>query len=196
MGDDDHNLLSLIGACVQGEPNAWQLFVDRYGKIVRGCLAVYFRGRAERVDDVTQQVFIKLWKAGLKDFRGTSRFQFLSYLRLVTINEAKTYLRSKIRENNEISIDQDAVSGDDVKSITEITSEAPGPERIAIARQGIGILAIQLRALSLEHQQIFLLKAKGYTDNEIGKILGIPDGTVASSYSRIIERLRRGLQSD
>jgi RNA polymerase sigma factor (sigma-70 family) len=196
MGDDDHNLLSLIGACVQGEPNAWDLFVGQYGKIVRGCLAVYFRSRAERVDDVAQQVFIKLWKAGLKDFRGTSRFQFLSYLRLITINEAKTYLRSRIRENSEVSIDQDAVSGDNVKSITEITSEDPGPERTAIARQGIGILAIQLRALSLEHQQIFLLKAKGYTDNEIGKILGIPDGTVASSYSRIIERLRKGLQSD
>jgi RNA polymerase sigma-70 factor (ECF subfamily) len=196
MAADEHELLSLIKACVRGEQKAWHLFVGEYGIIVRGCLAGYFRGRTERVDDVTQQVFIKLWKAGLKDFRGTSRFQFLSYLKLITINEARTYLRSKIRETSEVSIDQDPLSGHEVKAFAEIASEAPGPERSAIARESIEILASHLGALSLEHQQIFLLKAKGYTDRETAEILGIPDGTVASGYSRILDKLRQGFQSD
>jgi len=54
-------------------------------------------------------------------------------------------------------------------------------------------LAKQLQHLSLEHQQIFLMKAKGYKDREIAEFLGIPGGTVASSYSRIVERLKKAL---
>ena len=178
MGDEDDKLSSLIDACVRGEENAWSLFVGRYGKVVRGCLAVYFRGRAERIDDVTQQVFVKLWKAGLKDFRGTSRFQFLAYLKLITINEAKTYLRLKVRENREVSLDQDAPSGDDIKLITEIVSDGPNPEQAAITKERLQMLANRLQALPLEHQQIFLLKVKGYADREIGSMLGMPDGTM------------------
>ena len=45
----------------------------------------------------------------------------------------------------------------------------------------------------MEHQQIFLMKAKGYKDREIAELLGIPGGTVASSYSRIVERLKKAL---
>ena len=69
MGDQDDKLLSLIEACLKGEEKGWHAFVSDYGKVVRGCLLGYFRGNAQKIDDVTQQVFIKLWKAGLKDFR-------------------------------------------------------------------------------------------------------------------------------
>ncbi|MGH7775436.1 MAG: RNA polymerase sigma factor [Candidatus Binatia bacterium] len=191
MSDQDEKLLSLIDACVKGEEKAWNLFVSQYGKVVRACLSAYFRGRAEKIDEVTQHVFIKLWKAGLKDFRGTNRYQFLSYLKLITINEAKTYLRSTVGQNREVSIDQDPASGDDARSKIEIASGAPNPEEKTMAREQIEILANHLKTLPLEHQQIFLMKAKGYKDREIGELLGIPDGTVASSYSRIIERLKR-----
>ena len=190
MGEDDDKLLSLIDGCVKGEEKAWNLLVGRYGKVVRGCLAAYFRGRGERIDDVTQQVFIKLWKAGLKDFRGTSRFQFLSYLKLISINEAKTYLRLKVRETRAVSIDQDASSADDVRLVDELVSDGPNPEQSAITKEQTELLANRIHALSLEQQQIFLLKVKGYADREIGKILSIPDGTVASSYSRTIAKLK------
>src|SRR5882724_8061052 len=126
MEDQDEKLLSVIDGCLNGKEGAWHIFVSHYGKVVRGCLLGYFRGNAEKIDDVTQQVFIKLWKAGLRDFRGTNRYQFLSYLKLIAVNEAKTYFRSTAGQNREVSLDQDPASGDEV-SVTDIPSEAPNP---------------------------------------------------------------------
>ena len=37
------------------------------------------------------------------------------------------------------------------------------------------------------------MKAKGYKEKEISDLLGIPEGTVASSYSRIIAKLKNAL---
>ena len=193
MGDQDEKLLSLRDACLRGEEEAWHLFVSHYGKVVRGCLLGYFRGNAQKIDDVTQQVFIKLWKAGLSDFRGTNRYQFLSYLKLITINEAKTYLRLTATRTKEVSFDQDPAFGDDPSPVPEIASERPNPEQTTAARELLTILASHLHELPLEQQQIFLMKAKGYKDREIAELLGIPEGTVASSYSRILERLKKPL---
>jgi RNA polymerase sigma factor (sigma-70 family) len=157
-------------------------------------LSGYFRRSAENIDEVTQRVFIKLWKVGLRDFRGTNRYQFLSYLKQITINEAKTFLRSTVIRKGEVSLNQNPSAGDDVRSMTDIVSRAPDPEEITMVTERMEILANHLHDLPLEHQQIFLMKAKGYKNREIGDILGIPDGTVASSYSRIIERLKNALK--
>src|SRR5882724_8251427 len=119
MEDQDEKLLSVIDGCLNGKEGAWHIFVSHYGKVVRGCLLGFFRGNAEKIDDVTQQVFIKLWKAGLRDFRGTNRYQFLTYLKLITINEAKTYLRSTARHNREVSFSQNPASGDEAISMAD-----------------------------------------------------------------------------
>ena len=194
MAEQDEHLLSLIDDCLKGKEGAWNTFVSHYGKVVRGCLMGYFRGNAQITDDVTQHVFIKLWKAGLRDFRGTNRYQFLSYLKLITINEAKTYFRSTAAQNREISITQDSASGVDFFSIADVVSEAPNPEETTMVTERLEILSNHVHELPLEHQQIFLMKIKGYKDREIGQLLDIPDGTVASSYSRIIERLKKALK--
>ena len=194
MGEQDEKLLSLIDACLKGKEEAWHTFVSRYGKVVRGCLLGYFRDKAEKIDDITQQVFIKLWKAGLRDFRGTNRYQFLSYLKQISINEAKTYLRSTAGQNREVSLNQDPTSGAGDVSVTEIASRAPNPEESAILTERIEILTNHMHDLPLEHQQILLMKVKGFKDREIAQLLGLPDGTVASSYSRIVERLKKELK--
>jgi len=192
MSDQDAKLLALLQSCVKGDDGAWHAFVGDYGKVVRGCLSGYFSGNDQKIDDVTQQVFIKLWKTGLRDFRGANRYQFLSYLKLITINEAKTYFRLTAGHSKEISLDQDPSSGDPSPG-TEIPSGAPNPEEQTVAKADVDRLAKHLQELSLDHQQIFLMKAKGYKDREIAELLGIPGGTVASSFSRIVERLKKAL---
>ena len=193
MSDRDTILLALLESCAKGDEKGWQVFVGDYGKVVRGCLLGYFRGNEQKIDDVTQQVFIKLWKSGLKDFRGTNRYQFLSYLKLITINEAKTYLRLNTAQTKDVSLDQDPAGGDNPSPRTEIPSETPIPEQLTAARERLEVVANHLRELPLEQQQIFLMKAKGYKEREIANLLEIPEGTVASSYSRIVDKLKRAL---
>jgi RNA polymerase sigma factor (sigma-70 family) len=194
MSDEDEKLRSLIDACLKGKEEAWHTFVSSYGKVVRGCLLSYFRGNAQKIDDVTQQVFIKLWKAGLRDFRGTNRYQFLSYLKQITINEAKTYFRLTAGQSSEVSLNQEPTSGGIAVAVGDIASEAPNPEESTIVAERIEILTNHIHDLSLEQQQIFLMKLKGFKDWEIAQQLAIPDGTVASSYSRIIERLKKAVK--
>jgi len=190
MDEQDKELMALISACLHGKEDAWHLFINKYGKIVRGCLSGFFRGDAPKIDEVTQQVCIKLWKAGLRDFRGTNRYQFLSYLKLVTVNEAKTYLRLTAARTREVSINQDPPSRDNPGSGTEIQSGTPNPEQTASARERIKILTSHLHDLPLAQQQIFLMKAKGFKEKEISELLGVPEGTVASSYSRTLAKLK------
>jgi RNA polymerase sigma factor (sigma-70 family) len=190
MDAQDKELLSLINACLKGNEDAWHLFINQYGKIVRGCLSGYFRGDTQKIDEVTQQVCIKLWKAGLRDFRGTNRYQFLSYLKLITVNEAKTYLRLTTVRTREASINQDPPSRDKPAPATDIPSGTPNPEQTTSARERLEILTNHLHDLPLEQQQIFLMKAKGYKEKEISELLGIPEGTVASSYSRTLAKLK------
>jgi hypothetical protein len=64
MSEHDDKLLSLLNSCRKGDEEAWCVFVSQYEKVVRGCLSGYFRANAQNIDDVTQQVFIKLWKRG------------------------------------------------------------------------------------------------------------------------------------
>ncbi len=193
MSDQDERLLALLDSCVKGKEKAWHVFAGDYGKVVRGCLSGYFRGNEQKIDDVTQQVFIKLWKSGLKDFRGKNRYQFLSYLKLITINEAKTYLRLTAAQTKDVSLDQDPPACDNPSPRTEIPSETPNPEQMTAARERLAVVANHLHELPLEQQQIFLMKAKGYKEREIADLLEIPEGTVASSYSRIVDKLKRAL---
>jgi len=114
----------------------------------------------------------------------------LSYLKLVTVNEAKTYLRLTAARIREVSINQDHPGQGDPAPATDIPSSTPNPEQTASARERLEILTSHLHDLSLEQQQIFLMKAKGYKEKEISELLGIPEGTVASSYSRTLAKLK------
>ena len=69
MSEQDEKLLALLESCAKGDEEAWHWFVGNYGKVVRGCLSGYFRGNKQKIDDVTQNVFIKLWKSGLRNFQ-------------------------------------------------------------------------------------------------------------------------------
>ena len=61
---------------------------------------------------------------------------------------------------------------------------------MASARERLEIVMSHLHNLPLEQQQIFLMKAKGFKDKEISSVLSIPEGTVASSYSRTLVKLK------
>ena len=47
-----------------------------------------------------------------------------------------------------------------------------------------------LEGSTIETKQVVLMKMEGYKDREIADILGIPQGTVASKYARIKEKVK------
>lgn len=185
-------LLGLVEACQKGNKEAWELLVKQCGKIIRRYLLRYCGDKGEEINDITQQVWMKLLKGGIRGFRGTSQYQFLAYLKKITVNEANTYFRfPKPRTDQENNDDDETITAWprlavplDAEGLPEERAY-PEPPVIEVER-----LAGCLKGLPLVQQEIALMKAKDYKDTEIGEILGLSLGTVAVSYLRLKNKLR------
>ena len=103
MTERDENLLALIKACIKKEDDAWRAFIEEYGKTIAKFTK---RTVKEEKEDITQRVLLRLCNGGLKNFDGKTKNEFRGYLWRVTSNEVNTYLRSKIKWEKEISVDE------------------------------------------------------------------------------------------
>jgi RNA polymerase sigma factor (sigma-70 family) len=148
----------------------------------------------EAIDDVAQQVFLKLWNGGLKKFRGTSTYEFLGYLKTIATNEASTFL-SKTRQETEVSLDQRTGHADEYHPL-DIPDGAPGPEKVAIAKQQAESLETHFKRYPSEDREIFVMVTNGNTYKEVGEVLRIPLSTVAFRYSRVRGGLQKKLEEN
>lgn len=164
----------LIQGCRAGIEESWNAFHKEYARIAMNILDSKFPNlSADDKDDVVQNVFVKLHKGGLENFRGGSKYEFLAYFKTMVINAAKSHYSSTARKNEEPLKD------------TMPSPESPHGETETILKI--------LGTFPLEDRQIVLLKSGGHKDKEVADILGIPMGTVASKYSRIKEKMRKAL---
>jgi RNA polymerase sigma-70 factor (ECF subfamily) len=181
MGDE---FLSFISRCVAGDGPSWDALFSKYGSI-----AIQFLNKrypnlsSDENDDIIQNIFIKLIKGGLRNFKGTTIYEFLAYFRQIAVNEVFTWLRNKKRRECEISIEQETDSEDENAPPSPFLADNTfRPDRAAEVKE---LLTRVLGCLSIEEKRILVYKAEGYKDHEVAELLGIPMGTVASRYNRI-----------
>lgn len=124
-------------------------------------------------DDLTQQTFVRAFTK-LGQFSSESKFETWLY-RLAT-NEALQHLRrEKHRRTKELV----------VEPAIQATDHVEQDERVAMVRQALAQLDLELRA-------IFTLKEEsGLSYQEIALTLDIPEGTVGSRLNRARRELRR-----
>lgn len=188
------NLRSVIDACLSDSNSiAWRSLIGNFGPIAINILNRKFRNLSQdEKEDVVQNCFLKLIKGGLQNFRGTSDYEFLAYFKRIVVNEANTYLKSvKSRKEYGYSSRQTDQDEEDLK--LEIPDNQPLPNDQAEKNELTHLLQSALNDFPLETKEIFLMKAEGYKDKDVADILGIPMGTVASTYSRIKEKMKRML---
>ena len=142
-------------------------------------------------DDVVQNASLKLLKGGLKNFQGTTKYEFLAYLNRIVRNEAHTYLEYLKKKKNIISIDQEKDCGDDQLPPIEIIDPDPGPDNPLQLKELWRLIESVLKDFPIKTSQIFVMKIDGYKDREISDILGIPMGTVAKQYHQVRQRLQQ-----
>lgn len=185
-------LLGLVEACKKDDKKARESFSTECGKIIRGILWKPCRGKREEIHEITQRVWVKLLKGGLTAFRGTSQYQFLAYLKTITINETRAYFGS---------IQQ---KGDDDETVTARPT-SPGwldddgqPDADLEGKMDLERKKKRLRecikGLTAKQQEIVWMKAKEYKDAEIGRILGLSLGTVAGTYAKLKAKLRECME--
>ena len=171
--------LNIIHRAQQGDATAFGQLVEAYqGQVYR--LALHMGLSPADAEEVAQEAFIAAWR-GLPRFRGDSRF--FTWLYQLTTHAAIDLMRreKKYRDNTDI---EDVVLTDAAQSPQETVEKQETQEAVQAA----------LQSLSPQAREILLLRYQaelGY--EEIGAVLGLPNGTVKSRINRARAQLKEVL---
>ncbi len=174
----------LVQRAQAGDKRAFDLLFVRYRYRIASLVSRFVRDPHE-VQDVTQEAFIKAWRA-LGGFRGES--QFYTWLYRVAINTAKNYLVSRKRRPPGVDIDlDDAVyieSLDEHGALRDIAS----PEHQAMSEELHAAVNRAIRNLPEELRSALTLREfDGLSYEEIAEVMECPIGTVRSRIFRARE---------
>ena len=179
----------LVERAQRGDKRAFGLLVEKYQRKLGRLLARFIRDPAE-VEDVTQEAFIKAYRA-LPAFRGDSAFY--TWLYRIGINTAKNYLMALGRRaptSTEVEA-QDAEGFEDGEQLRDINT----PESMLLSKEIAATVNATIEELPEElRTAIQLREIEGMSYEDIARIMDCPIGTVRSRIFRareaIAERLR------
>ena len=179
----------LVERAQRGDKRAFELLVEKYQRKLGRLLARFIRDPAE-VEDVTQEAFIKAYRA-LSAFRGDSAFY--TWLYRIGINTAKNYLMALGRRaptSTEVEA-EDAEGFEDGEQLRDINT----PESILLSKEIAVTVNATIEQLPEElRTAIQLREIEGMSYEDIARIMDCPIGTVRSRIFRareaIAERLR------
>ena len=165
---------SVIQRCLQGDQAAWDLIVKQHWRKVFN-VAYKFVGRHDEAEDLTQDIFLKVFKS-LNTFDRRANFQ--TWLISVSRNLCIDHYRSVRKERETIDRDVDA------SALTPASHEV-GPmaaleqqDRVALLRQALASLPETLRTA------VVMRDLQELSYQEIADTLQLPEGTVKSRINR------------
>ncbi len=167
----------LIADAQQGDTAAFGLLVERYQDLVYN-LVCRTLGRQERAEDVTQEVFIRAWRA-LAGFQGQSKFS--SWLYRIALNCSYSELRRK-------GLPAESLASLDLETAYLPASGVPPLENRIADHDLVERLLEQLPPVYRSLVVLFYLQ--GQDCQEIARIVGRPVGTVKAYLHRARARLR------
>jgi len=184
----------LVERAQRGDKHAFELLVEKYQRKLGRLLARFIRDPAE-VEDVTQEAFIKAYRA-LPAFRGDSAFY--TWLYRIGINTAKNYLMALGRRaptSTEVEA-EDAEGYEEGEQLRDINT----PESMLLSKEIAQTVNATIEQLPEElRTAIQLREIEGMSYEDIARIMDCPIGTVRSRIFRareaIAERLRPLLDS-
>jgi RNA polymerase sigma-70 factor (ECF subfamily) len=179
----------LVERAQRGDKRAFELLVEKYQRKLGRLLARFIRDPAE-VEDVTQEAFIKAYRA-LPAFRGDSAFY--TWLYRIGINTAKNYLMALGRRaptSTEVEA-EDAEGYEEGEQLRDINT----PESLLLSKEIAQTVNATIEELPEElRTAIQLREMEGMSYEDIARIMDCPIGTVRSRIFRareaIAERLR------
>lgn len=157
---------ALIQACQAGNQGAIAVLYDRYSGLVYR-LAFRMLGNAQEAEDLTQEIFVNLWRGTTYQADRGSLSSFL-----ITLTRSRAIDRLRSRSSNFRFLQR--------WSQTLITKPAPAtPFELASLEQRSEHVREALQQLPDKHRQVLeLAYYEGLSQSEIAAQLGIPLGTV------------------
>lgn len=179
----------LVARTQEGDPRAFDDLVRKYSSRLYG-LVYNMTSNHEDTNDLLQDIFAKAYRS-IRGFRGKS--SFYTWMHTIAVNMTINFLKKRKRATHMSLDDLDGSVQHDPEFI-ELTS---GPD----ARREINLKELQQRLneammkLSNEHRAVVtMFDIQGMPHAEIGKILGISEGTVRSRLFYAHRQLQNYLQ--
>ena len=172
----------LVQRAQRGDLRAFDLLVLKYQGRIAALISRYVSDAGE-VEDVTQEAFIKAYRA-LGKFRGDSAFY--TWLYRIAANAAKNHLVAKGRRPGADATIEDAEGFDE----GGLLSESASPEALAMGKELAEVVESALNELPDELKAALILREfDGLSYDDIADVLGCPVGTVRSRIFRAREAI-------
>jgi len=176
---------NLVRRILAGETHIFEKLVRNYQRLVSHIVFRMIPNEMDR-EDICQDVFIKVYQ-NLSNFRFDSKLS--TWIAKIAYNRCVNFLeKKKIPLFDDISEDE--------KAVERYAGNDPCPDEYTQARDLKKLLQREIDKLPIQYRTIitlFHLEEMNYA--EIGKITGLPDGTVKSYLFRARKALRERLES-
>ncbi|MBC2839378.1 RNA polymerase sigma factor [Robiginitalea sp. SC105] len=169
----------LIDRFKKGDAVAFEQLHTNYSTAICGVVHSILRNR-ERAEELTQDVFVKIWN--YRDQYDAGKGRFFTWILNIARNAAIDELRSKSHKEQQLNLHS--------SFFVDMAEEAEAQDF------GVDINRVKelIRDLGKKcHQIIDLLYFKGLTQKETSEFLDVPLGTVKTRNRNCISRLRKNL---
>ena len=176
-GDD-----KLVKRAKKGDSRAFDLLVLKYQGRVAQLVSRYLNNAAE-VEDVTQEAFIKAYRA-LPNFRGDSAFY--TWLYRIAANTAKNHLVALGRRpSSDMAFDDS-----EVFDVPGLLKDHESPDEVIMGQELEMLISRTIEELPVELRAALTLREfEGLSYEEIADVLECPIGTVRSRIFRAREAI-------
>ncbi len=191
--EDAHVAALLVRRCISGDAAAWEEIVQRYHRRIYN-ICYRFAGSNNDADDLTQEVFIKMYRT-LNSY-DVDRGAFMTWVTTVTRNLLVDHFRKTRQERMTDSLDTTSSDHADTLALSErIPDRRPAPDSRVQTREAKEAVHQALQKLSPELREAVILRDLQDMDyREIATVLKVPEGTVKSRINRGRAELARLLQ--
>jgi RNA polymerase sigma-70 factor (ECF subfamily) len=173
--------IELIERCLRKDNTAWEQIVSRFKRKVFH-IAYKFTGRHDDAEDLTQEIFLKVFKS-LDKFNRDADFS--TWLSSVARNYCIDHYRASKREKEVLVEDLVAFDLAPASAGSNPHRALEDRDRRSFLRKGLEALPEKLR------EAVVLRDLHGLSYQEMAEQLGLPEGTVKSRINRGREELSR-----
>ena len=180
------NEAELIKAAANGDQSAFSELVTEYERLVYNTVKSKVLS-AEDAMDISQEVFIKIWKA-LPNWRGECKFATWVYK--VCINASLDFLRRAPEKTESLSGRPDDDGDERPLDIADDSVQASPERRLEQSETTMAVRRAIAKLPEDQRQIVILRDIDGYSYDEIADMLSLGIGTVKSRINRARTRLK------
>ena len=177
METDNIASIQMVERCLTGDQAAWAELVRTHTRRIYN-LCYRFTGRSQEAEDLTQDVFLRVYKT-LVSFQG-AQGSFTTWLTSLTRNLLIDHYRKHKKEKLDVSVDDDHT-----ETLAETNVTFTRPDVVLIEHEASSTIQEAIGRLSPDLREAVILRdIQEMEYREISHVLGVPEGTVKSRINR------------